>query len=435
MIHLKNNWPTKKLGEICEERKEKNIKNLNLPVYTVSHIHGLIPYQKIFYKQVHSKDTRNYKVVKHNDFVFGLPTKDTLPLGYLSLENEILVSPAYTVFSIKQKNLLYPRFLFYLFKTEKYKWRIIEIAKAQSATRHGLPLKFTHLENLEIPLPSLPIQQKIVKVLDTIQSAVEIQEKIIEKTKELKKSLMNLLFHYGLAGLRVKELMSSRVGELTSSEIEKLELKLKKTEIGEIPEHWEVVRLGEVAIKMKAGGTPNTSEKKYWNGEISFALIEDLVNAGKFLTKTNASITKLGLDNSSSWIVPKDSIILSLYATVGKPVINKIPVAITQNMIGIIPNREKIESEFLYYALENTQINLWKYSDLSVHKHITTSEAQKIPIPLPPLPEQQEIAEILQTIDQKIEIEKRKKELYEELFKTMLNKIMSQEIDVDLLDY
>jgi type I restriction enzyme S subunit len=56
-------------------------------------------------------------------------------------------------------------------------------------------------------------------------------------------------------------------------------------------------------------------------------------------------------------------------------------------------------------------------------------------IPLPPLPEQQEIAEILQTIDQKIEIEKKKKELYEELFKTMLNKIMNQEIDVNLLNY
>jgi len=56
-------------------------------------------------------------------------------------------------------------------------------------------------------------------------------------------------------------------------------------------------------------------------------------------------------------------------------------------------------------------------------------------LPLPSLPEQREIAEILQTIDQKIEIEKRKKELYEELFKTMLNKIMNQEIDINLLDY
>jgi type I restriction enzyme S subunit len=246
---------------------------------------------------------------------------------------------------------------------------------------------------------------------------------------------MNLLFHYGLAGLRVKELMSSRVGELTSSEIEKLGLRLKKTEVGEIPEDWEVVRLGEVVIKIKAGGTPNTSEGKYWGGKIAFTLIEDLVNAGKFLVKTNASITKLGLKNSSSWVVPENSIILSLYATVGKPVINKIPVAITQNMIGIIPNKEIIDLEFLYYALENVREKLWKYIDLSVHKHITTSEARKILIPLPPLPEQQEIAEILQTIDQKIEIEKKKKELYEELFKTMLNKIMSQQIDINLLDY
>jgi type I restriction enzyme S subunit len=55
-------------------------------------------------------------------------------------------------------------------------------------------------------------------------------------------------------------------------------------------------------------------------------------------------------------------------------------------------------------------------------------------IPLPTLSEQQEIAEILQIIDQKIEIEKKKKELYEELFKTMLHKIMNQEIDIEKIE-
>jgi type I restriction enzyme S subunit len=243
----------------------------------------------------------------------------------------------------------------------------------------------------EIAFPPLPIQQKIVKILDTIQSAVEIQEKIIEKTKELKKSLMAELFKYGAPSFRNPEPEQARYGARGRN--------LKKTEIGEIPEDWEVVRVGEVVIEMKAGGTPNTSEEKYWGGDIAFTLIEDLVNAGKFLVKTNASITKLGLKNSSSWVVPENSIILSLYATVGKPVINKIPVAITQNMIGIIPNKEIIDLEFLYYALENVRNKLWKYTDLSVHRHITTSEAKKILIPLPSLSEQQEIAEILQTID------------------------------------
>jgi type I restriction enzyme S subunit len=308
---------------------------------------------------------------------------------------------------IKFENSVTAKFMYY-YLNDANKW-------PKSGT--GQPfISPSVVKNLIVPFPPLPIQQKIVKILDTIQSAVEIQEKIIEKTKELKKSLMAELFKYGGPSFRKGR-------------------KLKKTDVGEIPEDWEVVRLGEVVIKIKAGGTPNTSEGKYWGGEIAFTLIEDLVNAGKFLVKTNASITKLGLKNSSSWVVPENSIILSLYATVGKPVINKIPVAITQNMIGIIPNKEIIDLEFLYYALENVREKLWKYTDLSVHKHITTSEARKILIPLPPLLEQQEIAEILQTIDQKIEIEKKKKELYEELFKTMLNKIMSGEIMVNDINF
>ena len=416
-------WPTKKLGEICEiiagqapPSKYYNEERKGIPFLTVNSFGRVFP-------KVERWTTKCLRESKEGDVLFSVAGS----LGLVNLGiNACITRSIFALRPLKGASL--QKFLFYTLK--KYG---SQIALMGSGTAQKV-ITIKQISNFEIPLPPLPIQQKIVKVLDTIQEAIEIQEKIIEKTKELKKSLMNLLFHYGVAGLRVKELMSSQVGKLKSSELKKLGLKLKKTEIGEIPEHWDVVKLGEVAIKMKAGGTPNTSEKKYWNGEISFALIEDLVNAGKFLTKTNTSITKLGLDNSSSWIVPKDSIILSLYATVGKPVINKIPVAITQNMIGVIPNREKIESEFLYYALENTQINLWKYSDLSVHKHITTSEAQKIPIPLPPLPEQQEIAEILQTIDQKIEIEKRKKELYEELFKTMLNKIMNQEINIENIE-
>jgi len=79
-------------------------------------------------------------------------------------------------------------------------------------------------------------------------------------------------------------------------------------------------------------------------------------------------------------------------------------------------------------------IKFFESSGGSTLPYLNISKISKIPTPLPPLPEQQKIAEILQTIDQKIEIEKRKKELYEELFKTMLNKIMSQEIDIEKIE-
>jgi hypothetical protein len=83
----------KKIRRDLRRKERKNINNENIPVFTVSHIYGLIPYQNIFYKQVHSKDTKNYKIVNLYDFAFGLPTKDTLPYGLLENEDKVLVSP------------------------------------------------------------------------------------------------------------------------------------------------------------------------------------------------------------------------------------------------------------------------------------------------------------------------------------------------------
>ncbi|MEM5812039.1 MAG: restriction endonuclease subunit S [Candidatus Aenigmatarchaeota archaeon] len=394
-------WPRKKLGEICEiiagqapPSEFYNTKGLGKPFLKVSSFGEIYP-------KIDTWTTKSLRESREGDVLFSVAGS----LGMVNLGINACITRS--IFALRPNTkLVLQKFLFY---SLKFFGKVIANSGAGTAQKI---ITISQLSNFQIPLPPLPIQKKIVSILDTIQSAIDIQNKIIEKTKELKKSIMADLFKYGGPSFRKGR-------------------KLKKTEIGEIPENWEVVRLGEVGLKVKAGGTPNTSKEEYWNGEISFALIEDLVNAGKFLTKTKTSITKNGLKNSSSWVLPENSIILSLYATVGKPVINKIPVAITQNMLGIIPNRQIVDCEFLFYALENSQNNLWKYTDISVHKHITVSKAKNILIPLPPLSEQREIAEILQTIDQKIEIEQKKKELYEELFKTMLNKIFNQEIDIE----
>jgi type I restriction enzyme, S subunit len=410
---MKATWEMKKLGEICEERKEKNINNENLPVFTVSHIYGLIPYQNIFYKQVHSKDTKNYKIVNRYDFAFGLPTKDTLPYGLLERKDKVLVSPAYIVFAIKDKNLLFPRFLYYLLKTDYYKWEIIEMAKSQGATRHGLPLKFHHLANLEIPLPPLPIQQKIVKILDTIQEAVEVQEKIIEKTKELKKSLMAELFKYGGPSFRKGR-------------------KLKKTEIGEIPEDWEVVRIKDVGSVI-TGTTPSTSVKEFWDGDIPFVTPSDFKNDSVYVYQTGRKVTSAGAQKGR--IIPKNSIlVVCIGSTLGKIALSYEECITNQQINAIICENFKVNPFFVYYFLLKNQGLLKAYAGTTTKPIVKKSLFETFLIPLPSLLEQQEIAEILQTIDQKIEIEKRKKELYEELFKTMLNKIMNQEIDVEKIE-
>jgi type I restriction enzyme S subunit len=410
---MKSPWPTKKLGEICEENIKSPFKVENA---TNS---GEYPFF-----------TSGENVLTHDEYLVDGENIFLATGGYANVKYyNGKASYSTDTWSLKVKDAL-TKFVFYqILARLKY---IDEVLFRGSGLRHLQKKEFL---NLEIPLPPFPIQQKIVKILDTIQSAVEIQEKIIEKTKELKKSLMNLLFHYGLAGLRVKELASSRVGELTSSEIEKLGLKLKKTEIGEIPENWEVVKIKDVVLGIEQNDPSKTPLQ-----EIKYIDVSSISN--EFL-KIVGYKSYLGKDAPSrARKVLKENDIV--FATV-RPYLKRIAF-IPKEYDGFYgstafcvlrSNPEKILPYFLFYYV-STDIFVSKvsgYQTGSGYPAITDDNIKNELIPLPPLPEQQEIAEILQTIDQKIEIEKKKKELYHELFKTLLNKIMNQEIDINLLDY
>ncbi len=383
---MKSPWPTKKLGEIIEEKKEKNRDGLNLPVYTVSHLFGLIPYQEIFYKRIHSIDTSNYKIVSNGDFAFGLPTKTALPFGLLEEHKRVLVSPAYIVFRII-KNELNCKFLYYLFLTNFYKKLIINLAACRGATRHGLPLKFEDLANLEIPLPPLSEQQKIVYVLDTIQEAVRVQEKLIEKTKELKRAMMAKLFREGTSGE-----------------------KLKKTEIGEIPESWEVIDF-ERSLNKKI---------KFKVGELKK---EEYRVIGKYPVIDQGESKIVGYSDKIELVYdgPLPVVIFGDHTRVVKFI--DFPFIVGGGGVKILIPTNEFDVNFFYYYLSTLKIESRGYN-----RHFGVLK-QKMFLK-PPLSDQREIAEILQTFDEKIEIEKKKKELYEELFKTMLNKLMTGQLRI-----
>ncbi|HIH36535.1 MAG TPA: hypothetical protein HA232_01340, partial [Methanocellales archaeon] len=100
------------------------------------------------------------------------------------------------------------------------------------------------------------------------------------------------------------------------------------------PEEWGVVKVSKVSKKMKAGGTPRRSNKEYWhNGTVPFVLIEDMTSCGLYLDKTKEFVTTKGIENSSAWIVPNNSLLLSMYATIGETAINKIPLATNQAIL------------------------------------------------------------------------------------------------------
>ena len=173
----------------------------------------------------------------------------------------------------------------------------------------------------------------------------------------------------------------------------------RMTELGPLPEEWEVVRLGEVAEKMKAGGTPRRSVKEYWGGNIPFVLIEDMTSCNLYLSKTKETITEEGLNSSSAWLVPPNTILLSMYATIGETAINTIPVTTNQAILAIIP-KDNFDTVFGAYILKYNDQRLIMQNIQSTQKNVNKGIVDNFKIPLPPLPEQQKIAAVLSAVQE-----------------------------------
>jgi len=413
MINInKMNWRAKKLGEIILDigdggtpsTKVKEYFNGQIPWVNIEDIKPEIWKTKRYLSELGLKNS-SAKLWPKESVIFSFGAS----IGKVGIAKVDLCTKQGIAGIIPDTTQVLSKYLYYsLVRIAPF---IKEIAKGMGSTIKEIrPSKLVDL--IEIPLPPLPVQQKIVKILDTIQDAIEIQEKIIEKTKELKKSLMANLFKYGGPSFRQGR-------------------KLKKTEIGEIPENWEVVRIKDIVLDTEQNDPSKTPLQ-----EIKYIDVSSISN--EFL-KIIEYKPYLGKDAPSRArkILRENDII---FATV-RPYLKRIAF-VTQEydrfygstaFCVLRCNINKILPYFLFYYVSTDSFvsKVSGYQTGSGYPAITDDHVKNELIPLPPLPEQQEIAEILQTIDQKIEIEKKKKELYEELFKTMLNKIMNQEINLE----
>ena len=139
-------------------------------------------------------------------------------------------------------------------------------------------------------------------------------------------------------------------------------------------------------------------------------------------------MNKKGL--SVSRIFPRGTIVITIAANIGYSAIIDFDSAFPDSLVGITPNKNELDSEYLNYYLMSQQKKMDEEAPRGTQKNINIQFLNKWLVPIFLLPEQREIAEILQTVDRKIEIEQKKKALYKELFKTMLNKLMNREIKI-----
>lgn len=161
-----------------------------------------------------------------------------------------------------------------------------------------------------------------------------------------------------------------------------------------LPAHWLTAPLNDVA-KVQSGGTPSRGVAEYWNGKIPWVKISDIDSV--YVTKTDEFITEEGLKNSSARIFPKGTILLTIFATIGRVGILKIDAATNQAIAGITPLKQ-VEEKFFYYALIHYANKLVDQAKGVAQKNINLSILKALEIPLPPYGEQKRIVAKLDTM-------------------------------------
>jgi type I restriction enzyme S subunit len=128
-----------------------------------------------------------------------------------------------------------------------------------------------------------------------------------------------------------------------------LRLEFKQTEVGVIPNEWDVKTIGEIA-ETYSGGTPSTTIPEYYGGDINWITSSEL-NKGR-IHEVDGRITQLGLDNSAAKMVGSETLLLALYgATAGVSAITYIEAAINQAVLAVKP--KKACTEYLYQQLSS----------------------------------------------------------------------------------
>jgi len=373
---FKRVWNPKRLDEIAVLTSSKR-------VYLADYVDEGIP----FYRGKEITELKQNIIPKNilyitedrfNDFKdkYGAPKQEDILITAVGTLGNVYRVKTNSEFYFKDGNLIWLRkvkensiFLEQLIDWKKHELIKVSIGSTQKA------LTIIELNKVIFLIPTLPEQTRIANFLTAIDKRINLLQKKKIQLEQYKKGIMQKLFSQTI--------------------------RFKDKNGNNFPD-WEEKKLGEVCEKMQSGGTPKSTNKKYYNGNISFLSINDMTTQGKYLHHTAKTITHEGLDNSSSWLVPINSLIYSMYASVGFVSINKIPIATSQAVINMILKKD-IYLEYLYYYLLSFKERIGKYIETGTQGNINAQIVKSFVIPFPTKAEQQKIASFLSSIDTSID--------------------------------
>ena len=353
--------------------REIQFSTTGKPVIKIAEIKGGISGQTKFTQQTFDESVR----IRPGDLLFswsGQPETsiDTFwwrgPEGWLN-QHVFRVTPINGVDSI---------FFFYLLRYLKPNF--VAIARNKQTTGLGHVTK-RDLENIEAALPDLSEQRAIAHILGTLDDKIELNRRMNETLEGMARGLFKSWF-VDFEPVRVK--MEGRDTGLPPDVAVLFPDRLVESELGGIPEGWEVGVLDD-AIELLSGGTPRTSVASYWDGGIPWYTAKDAPSLSDiFALETERTITQVGVENSSTKILPVGTTIITARGTVGRLACLGIPMAMNQTCYGI-QGAQGYPDFFTYWAVRKAVDELQSRTHGTIFDTITRQTFKIVDMVLPPV--------------------------------------------------
>jgi type I restriction enzyme S subunit len=201
--------------------------------------------------------------------------------------------------------------------------------------------------------------------------------------------------------------------------------RLKQTEIGEIPESWDVVRLGD-HCQLKSGGTPSRLVPEYWGGEIPWVKTTEINY--RAITATEEKITELGFENSSAKLFDKGTLLMAMYGqgvTRGRVALLGIRAATNQACAAFFPD-ETISTRFLNAYFTSAYEEIRELGHGANQRNLSLELLQDVKVPVPrDLEEQEQISNVVAGVQRRIEFSEMKVGALNRLFTSTLHSLIT----------
>ncbi|EML0277864.1 hypothetical protein HJ029_10385 [Vibrio parahaemolyticus] len=285
----------------------------------------------------------------------------------------------------------------------------------KSKTNGSTMLHFTKkgMEEHEILLPPLVEQEKIAEYLSTVDKKIDLIDQKIAETEKLKTGLMQKLFSEG-------------VGVQDENGNWQPHTEFQASPFGNVPKCWLKVSLENIASveRGKFSARPR-NDPKYFGGNIPFVQTGDVVNAQLYVESYSQTLNELGLTVSKTF--PTETILITIAANIGDVAITQFPLACPDSLVGIQAKKDICDSLWLFFFMQTQKSELDSKATKSAQKNINLQVLKPLTVFLPPLEEQEFIAEILLASEKKIALLKQQKTETQQLKKGLMQKLLTGE--------